>query len=399
MTGLLRGVEHHEVLVAVGEVAGIPLVEVVGELSLGIVLSRHAAVLIADAERITVKHDGEDTAGLHGVAGAGLAVHLGSARESEVSAGTLPEGNNLGIGELEVLHIEVVGGVVKINAGRLLELGEHDDVEHLPGSEALLLADVEEGAHGLETVHVEAHDISGVPQERLVGDGLGRVDVLAELLVVHVQEVDGLGAGPPADGTAAVQIVEGVDNHAVDRPHDKPLVLDGHGLVDLVEQHADKCVQFSRTGEAALELAVQNGLVELEGNETIIELSVRRAGLVHEGIVGGPISQFPALVLSGFGHLAGDLHENGAVLPCVHQDRGRETGVGTLNELGAANTVHQGVDELVLPAVDVLDGGANLHRVGKVFGNDGGTAGHFGGDGIHEPMNLFDFHLFFSPSS
>lgn len=399
MTGLLRGVEHHEVLVAVGEVAGIPLVEVVGELSLGIVLSRHAAVLVADTEGITVEHDGKNTPGLHGVAGAGLAVHLGSAREGEIGAGALPEGDNLSVGELQVLHIEVIGGVVEIDAGRLLELGEHDDVEHLPGSEALLLADVEEGTHGLETVHVEAHDISSVPQERLVGDGRGRADVLAELLVVHVQEVDGLGAGPPTDRTAAVQIVEGVDDHAVDRPHDKPLVLDGHGLVDLVEQHADKCVQFSRTGEATLELAVQNGLVKLEGNETVIELGVCRAGLVHEGIVGSPIGQFPALVLSGFGHLAGDLHEDGAVLPRIHQDRGCEAGVGALNELGATNAIHQSIDELVLPAVDVLDGGANLHRVGKVFGNDGGTAGHFGGDGIHEPMNLFNFHLFFSPSS
>lgn len=355
----LRDIEYNEVLVVVGKVPSLALVEVVGELSLAVVLGLHAAVLIADTEGLAVEHDTEDTGSLHGVTGTGLQMDLAGVREIIISAGALPEGNSFGVGQLQVLGVEVVGGVIEIDTGGLPELRQHDHMKQIRRSEPLLAADVEEHAHFLEPIDIQTHNEGSVPEEPFVINGLIGGERLIELGVVQVQEIDSTHTALAAVGATGIEVMERIRGHAVDGAHDKSIVLDGHGLLHFVEDHGDERIELSGTGEGALELTIENGLVQLKSHQPIIELGVRRGRMIDKRIIGRTIGQLPAFVDSGLGKLAPNLHQNGTVLPGVHHDGWGGTGVGPIHKDSATDPVHQGVDELVLPAVDVLNTGTD----------------------------------------
>ena len=57
----LCDVEHDEVLVEIVEVAGIPLIEVVGELGLGVIVGSNPGIEVGYTKGIPVKHDAENT--------------------------------------------------------------------------------------------------------------------------------------------------------------------------------------------------------------------------------------------------------------------------------------------------------------------------------------------------
>ena len=389
----LRSVEHNEVLVAVGEIAGIPLVEVVGEVRLGIVHGVNPGVLVADAAGFVVEHDPEDASGLDSMPAAGLDMNFGGVGEAVVGAGALPEGNSLGLGELEVFAVELVGGVIQVHAGRLFELGEQNHLEPVAGGESLLAADVEQDGHSTQTVHIQAHDEAGVPQEVRVGDGLSRSQALAEFLVVHIQEVHSTRASLTRIRAAVVQVVERVGDEAVDGPHDQTVVLDGHGLLHLVEEHGHEGVHLARAGEGALELVILDSLVDFEGDKPIVELGVGAIRLVDEGVIGRPIGELPGLVDGGLGHIAGDLHHNGAVLPGIHHDTGRVTAIGAVNHLETTDAVHEALNKPALPVVEILKLTADQNHILQIFLKHTGLADDFLGDGVHQSMNLFNPHF------
>ena len=83
----LRDIEHNEILVAVGEVAGIPLVEVVCELGLRVILRSNPAVLVADTAGVAVEHYAENATRLHSIPGTRFHMNLAGIGETVVSPG------------------------------------------------------------------------------------------------------------------------------------------------------------------------------------------------------------------------------------------------------------------------------------------------------------------------
>lgn len=400
MTGL-RNVEHDEVLVAVVEVAGIPLVEVVGELRLAVALSFDPAVLVADTESIAIEHHAENAGSLDDVAVAALEVNFAGARERIVETGGLPVRNRFGIGERQILHVEVVCRIVEIHAGGLLELGEHDYVEHIGRRKPLLAADVEQGGDFLESIDIQPHHIGSEAEERFAGDGLFGGETRAELLVVEIEEIDRPVAGFAAVRASGIQVEHGIRGEGIDGPHNEGVVFDGDALIDLVEHHGEEGVQFSRTGKGGLQLAVEDRLIDLEGDHIIIELRVRRSALIHEGIVGSAVGELPRFVDGSLRKFTPDLHKNGAVLPSIHEHAGGGAGIGTIDKNSLADAIDERADKLILPVVEILDGFAHRNHVGQVLLDDPGLTKDLGGNGVDEVVDLCYFHvaIFLSYSS
>jgi len=156
----LSRIEHHEVFVGVVEIASILLVEVVGELALGVVIRSHSLIKVGDTKSFMVKHDRKDTTLLDGGAArrrydvdfAGISIGKGSSR-------TLPVGNTLSVDELGVVVME--GVRLEEHIGCRGKLGEHDHVREVTRSESLLTADIEQGGHDGEPVHIQAENIGG----------------------------------------------------------------------------------------------------------------------------------------------------------------------------------------------------------------------------------------------
>lgn len=248
----LRHEENDEVFVHVVEVACIPLVEVVGELRLRVILGGNARVEIHHAEGISVPDAPKDASNGLGVARDSDGVDLAGAGERIIGARTLPERDGLRIDELGILVME--GRGLEEHVSGRAELGQHDNMLKIFRSETLLAANVEQRAHAGETINIERHRIRRVADEIGIKDRLRRSQILAVLRIVSGKQIDCLGAAFTGDCTAIVLGVHGFNDHVVDGTHDEAIVLDGEGLLDLIEQHRNEGVQLGRAGEALAHL-------------------------------------------------------------------------------------------------------------------------------------------------
>lgn len=317
----LSNEEHNEVLVEIVEVAGIPLVEVVGELGFAVVVRGDARILGHDAEGVSVKHDSKNTGHSLRVTVNGGTVHLAGIGKGEVRTGSLPEGDSLSTDELGVLIVECAR--LQEHVRSRTELGEHDDVLKLLRGKPLLPALVKEGSHAGEPVDVQGHLIRSIADEVGVQNGLGSREIFAVLRVESGKKVDGARVSSSRDSARRMKGgVAGLQDHIVDGAHDKGVHANSHGLVDLVEEHRNESIELGGRGKALLNLALGDAPVDLERGHLIEELSLR-IGLVEDvGVIGGTVLELPAFVLGSGGHFARDFFNHGAVLPSVTHDRG-----------------------------------------------------------------------------
>lgn len=122
----LRDIEHEEVLVEVVEVTSVALVEVVGELSFGVVVRGDARVLAHDAKSVAIPDTTQNTGDSLGVAGSRNSLNLAGAGESVIGSTALPERHGLSVDELRVLVMEGTG--LEEHIGSCSELREHNNV-------------------------------------------------------------------------------------------------------------------------------------------------------------------------------------------------------------------------------------------------------------------------------
>ena len=119
-------VEVHEVLVEVVEVTSVLLVEVVGELSLGVPLSSNALIVVHDTESIAVEDATENASDVLSIAArSGLGVDIASGCEGIIGARTLPERNCFGFWHSGKFIMEGAG--LKEHVSRLTKISKRDD--------------------------------------------------------------------------------------------------------------------------------------------------------------------------------------------------------------------------------------------------------------------------------
>ena len=272
-----RNKENNKVFVEVVKVSSIMLIEIVGELSLCIILGSYSPVEIGNTQSVTVENDRQNTVHRDGclsasLIGGGDGVDLAGAGEIVVGARTLPVGNSLSSFHLGVDVMESVG--LEVHIGRPNKLGQIDSVLEVIGSETLFLADVEQSGHSGHTVAVKTNLESGVPNEFGVGDSLLGGEGLGKSLIVEIQQIDSLYTASLGE-VAGVGVVGlyGFNNHIVDGSHDERIHTDSQRLLGFILEHGDKGVQLLAAGERLLNLTFGNGTVDLESGSLVEELS------------------------------------------------------------------------------------------------------------------------------
>ena len=349
----------------------------------------NAAVVAVDAESVVVEDGAEDAGGIDGVTLAGGQLDSTGVGEGETLARALPERNSLRIDELGVFIMEGVG--LEEHIGGRAELGQHDNVLEVFRREPLHAAHVEQRRHARQTVDGERHMIGGVADEVGIEDGRASGQALAVLLIEAIQQVDGSGVARAGVGTAAVHVVEGLAHHVVDGPHDEVIERDGHGLLDLVEQHGQERIELGSGGEGLIQRLLLNGPLDLERGHLVEELDVYVGLVEHVGIVGGTVGEIPALILGGGGETGADLLQDGAVAPVVHEDGGSAARVGTIDEDHLADVVDKRPDKAV-EGVGIENGVAGIHNALQVFGDEVIATKGLSERFIDDLINLFYFH-------
>lgn len=384
--------EHDEVLVEVVKVPSVPLIEIIGEFGLAVVVGGHAGVLRHDAKGIAVEHYAQHAGHSLRMTIDSSTVNFTGIGEGKVSTRALPEGNSLSTDEFGVLVVE--GARLKEHVGGRTELRQHDNMLEVFGSEPLLSALIEEGSHAGETVNMEGHLIGGIPDKIRVDDGLSRGEVLTVCGVVARQEVDGTRVARSSDRTGGMESgIAGLQNHVVDSPHDKGVHTNGHGLIDLVEQHRDECVQLGGSRERLLHLTLGDASVDLESGHFVEELGLGLGLVENIGIVGSAVLELPGLVLNSIGHLAGDLLDYRAVFPSIAENRGGRPLVRPIDENHLADVIDEGFDVLV-EGTGVEDGRANINDIGEVLVEKNRISDGLFGRIIYELINLRYFHFY-----
>ena len=277
-----------------------------------------AGIVAIDAEGIVVEDGAQDARRVDRVAFAGGQLDGAGIGEGETLTRTLPERNSLRIDELGVLIMEGVG--LEEHVGRCAELGQHDNMLEVLRGKPLHASHVEQGGHAGQPVDGEGHVICRIADEVRVEDRVARSQALGVLLVEAVQKIDSSGVACTGVGAAAVHVVEGLAHHVVDGPHDEVVEGNGHGLLNLIEEHGQKGVELGSGGEGLIQGLLLNGPLDLERGHLVEELDVDVRLVEHVGIVGGTVGEIPALVLGGRGESGPDLLQNGAVAPIIHED-------------------------------------------------------------------------------
>ena len=390
----LRDVEHDEVLVEIVEVAGIPLIEVVGELCLGVIVGSNPRIEVGYTKGITVEHDTENTSYGLLVAGSGGDIDLGNGIESIVFSGTLPVRNLLSGRQLEVVLMEGVGVEVSACGGH--KVRQHYNVKQRLRSKTCLSANIEQGGHFCHSLGNTAHLEGSVSDEFGVKDCLVSSQSFAERSIVTRKQIYCTGVACASNGSSLECIVNSFSCHVINGSHYKRIHLYSEGLVNLIIQHGNKCVQFNWTGEALLYLPFGDGSVDLEGDHLVEELCFNLRLMENVGIVACTISQIPAVVLLSGRHFRGDLHANRSVFPSVHKNGGCGTGVGPIHKNRAADPVHQGLD-ILIEGVCVENRVSNINNVGQVFGENCGIANCFLGCVVYKFVDLRYFHFIVPP--
>ena len=395
MPGKSSNVEYDHVLVEVVEVAGVALVPVIGELRRLVPVRIHAGIIAVDAERIVIEDGAQDAGRVNRVPLAGGQLDCTCVAEGEALTRPLPEGNSLRIDELGVLVMEGVG-LEEYIRGRT-ELGQHDHMLEVFRGEPLHAAHVEQSGHASKTVDGERHVVRRVADEVRVKDCISGGQALGVLLIEAIQQVDSSGVAGSAVGSAAVHVVERLAHHVVDSSHDEVVKGDRHALLNLIEKHGQEGIELSSRGEGLIQGLLLNGALDLERRHLVEELDVYVGLVEHVGIVGGPVSEIPALILGGLREPGANLLQNGAVTPIVHEDGGGAAGVGTVNEDHLTDVVDEGANELV-ERIGVEDGIACIDDALQVFSDQVILTESLDKRVIDDLINLFYFHCY-SPFS
>ena len=285
----------------------------------------------------------------------------------------------------------MVGVALEVGRHASLELGQHDNMEHVGRRETSLSADVEQLAHRAHTNLVKTHDVCGEAQEFLVEDGLFGCQGLGELGVVQLQQIDSTGVASDCVSTIRHGVMHCLRGHVVDGLHDEAVKLDGEGLVDLVENHVDEAHHLGGRTERRLDLTLCDRVLNLESHAAGEELGFGLGLMEHIGVIGRTICKFPRLVLGSDRHLAGNLFQNGAVLPTIHQNgRGRPL-IGSVDKHYFADVVDEGFDVVVVGSgVEGLF--THVNKTCKVYGLDGVFANNLLLNSINDSSNLFNSH-------
>ena len=186
--------------------------------------------------------------------------------------------------------------------------------------------------------------------------------------------------------------MNGLTNHVVDGAHDKSIHPNSHGLFHLIEQHGDESVELDCTGEGLLHLHLGNGTLNLERHHLVEELSFCDGLVENVRVIGLAVGQIPAFILHGNGHFAGNLLHDRTVLELGHDDRRGRATIGAVDENHLADVIDKALDVLI-ERIGVKDCCANVNDIGQVLIKDGGISDCFIGCGIHELINLSNFHF------
>ena len=349
----------------------------------------HAGIVPIDAEGIVIEDGAQDTGRVDGVTLASGKLDSAGVGESEALTGPLPERNSLRIDELGILIMEGIG--LEEHVSGRAELGQHNNVLEVLRREPLHAAHVEQRRHARQTVDGERHVICGVTDEIGIEDRVTRSQALSVLLIEAIQKIDRSGVARASVGATAVHVVEGLAHHVVDGPHDEIVEGDGHGLLNLIEEHGQECVELGSGGEGLIQRLLLYGPLDLERGHLVEELDVHVGLVEHVGIVGGAVGEIPALVLCGGGEAGADLLQNGAVAPIIHEDGRSAAGVRAVDEDHLADVVDERANETV-EGVGVENGVAGIHDALQVLGDEIIAAESLGERFIDDLVNLFYFH-------
>ena len=352
-------------------------------------MSIDTAVVAVDAESVVVEDSAEDARRVDGVTLAGGQLDSASVGEGETLTRALPERNSLRINELGVLIMEGVG-LEEYICGRA-ELGQHDNVLEVLRGEPLHAAHIEQSRHACQTVDGESHVIGGVADEVGVEDSRTRGQALAVLLVEAIQQVDSSGVASASVGAAIVHVVEGLAHHVVDGSHDEVVEGNGHGLLNLIEEHGQEGVELSGGREGLIQRLLLDRPLDLERGHLVEELDVHVGLVEHIGIVGGAVGEIPALILCGGWEAGADLLQDGAIAPVIHEDGGGAAGVVAVDEDHLADVVDERPDKAV-EGVCIENGVACIHNALQVFGDEVIAAEGLDKRVVDDLINLFYFH-------
>ena len=354
------------------------------------------AVVAVDTEGVMVEHRADDATGVHAVT---LAVgELDGRRvgEREARPGTLPERDLLGLLEPGVLVMERIGLEEDVGGGA--EISVHHDVLKIARAEPLHPADVEQSGHSGHAADGDGHLIGGIADKIGIDDRIRCGERLAVLLVKAIQQVDAPGVAGSGIGSGIVHVVERLGHHVVDGTHDEVVKGNRHAFLNLVEKHGQKAVELGGTGERLIQGLLLDRPLDLERRHLVEELDVDVGLVEHVGIVGRTVRQIPAFVLCSHREPGADLLQNGAVPPVVHEDGGCGAGVGPVHEDNLADVVDKGSDEPV-ERVGVENRVARVDDAVEVLRNQIVLTEGLGERIVNDLVNLFYFHVFFSPFS
>ena len=252
-------------------------------------------------------------------------------------------------------------------------------------SKANLTVYVKERAGYAETVLVHRHKVGREPKEfrRLHAVRCGKCISRAYGLVVEIQNVDGLRMASAGDGICTEVIVNGLADHVADCSHDQSVELDGHAVLDRVEDHRDEssCLRTGR--ERGAKLLLNDRHLNLEGHLLVVEMSGNDRSDEYVRIVALIVLELPALVLLSLRKLAGDLLQNGTVLPAVPENGRNGTAIRAVYEYDAADVIHEGTD-ICVEAVVVKNSGTDIDDIAEVFLNQSRLTEHFLRYGIND---------------
>ena len=342
-----------------------------------------------------IEHRADDAAGIHAVTLAVGELDGGRVGEVEARPRALPERHLLGLLKPCVLVMERVGLEEDVGGGA--EISMHHDVLKIARAEPLHPADVEQSRHAGHTTDGDSHLVCGIADEIGINDRIVRREVFAVLVVEAIQQVDAPRVAGAGVGACAVHIVERLGHHVIDGAHDEVVKGHRHAFLNLVEKHGQETVELGGTGERLIQGLLLDRPLDLERRHLVEELDVDVRLVEHVGIVGGPVSQIPAFILSSHREARADLLQNGAVPPVVHKDGGRGAGVGAVDENDLTDVIDEGPNEPI-ERIGVENRVARVDDAVEILRDQIVLTEGLGEGVVHDLINLFYLHVF-SPFS
>ena len=311
--------------------------------------------------------------------------------ETVSGSGALPVGNGIGLRQLEVFLI--VRRSERVRTDRFREVGKEDEVTSVLGSKSRVAFNIEELRDLRETIGIKADAVRRELQELGSRESVSGSQRGAELLIVLIEQINGLGAGRA--GSCRLVVHCRADSE-VDGAHNELIDGDRHLLVDLVVEHRDEGSELSRVREGLLDLKLGDRELQLESDLRVEELRVNFRLDKDVRIVGRAVGELPRRIGLSVRQLRADLLHDGTEFPSVHKQRRNGSRIGAVDKDHFADvidkTLHVGVD-----GVRVKDRGTDVDDVREVSRDERGISEDFSGRGVDERVNLFNIHWGKSP--